>query len=60
MRYTEADYLIAKLRGEIVEQEIIEYVEVQLISSATPMRVPSHITRIHAETCEEWLERMNS
>ena len=58
--YTEADYLMAKLRGEIVDREEIEYIEMRLIGDPYPTAIPAHITKIPAETCEQWLSRMNS
>jgi len=60
MFYTEIDYIAAKLRGEIVPQEIVDYIEVQTIGQLLPNAIPIYVTRIPAETCEEWLSRMNS
>lgn len=60
MFYTEIDYIAAKLRGEIQPQEIVDYIEQHLIGQQVPTAIPIYVTRIPAESCEQWLSRMNS
>ena len=55
MKFTESDYLIEKLAGRIVPT--VTYVNMHAIGHPNPILAPVHT--IPAETCAQWLRRMN-
>jgi len=59
MKYNELDYVAAKLRGEVQPRDVTDYVEQWLLGQKDPIMVPISVMRYPAESCEQWLARMN-